>query len=77
MNQTPSVPIMFHFAAEDAHISMDDVAVVEKAQPDAPLFLYEADHGFNCNHRATTTSQQRCLPCPARMNFLMPISDEA
>jgi len=53
MGQTPSVPIMFHFAAEDAHISMDDVAVVEKAQPDAPLFIYEADHGFNCNHRAS------------------------
>lgn len=53
MSQTSSVPVMFHFAAEDAHISMDDVAVVEKAQPDAPLFLYEADHGFNCNHRAS------------------------
>jgi len=53
MSQTPRVPVMFHFAAEDAHISMDDVAVVEKAQPDAPLFVYEADHGFNCNHRAS------------------------
>jgi carboxymethylenebutenolidase len=53
MTQTPSVPVMFHFAAEDAHISLDDVGVVEKLQPDAPVFLYEADHGFNCNHRAS------------------------
>ena len=53
MGLTPTAPVMFHFAAEDAHISMDDVAVVEQAQPDAPLFVYEADHGFNCNHRAS------------------------
>lgn len=53
MSQTPTVPVMFHFAGEDAHISMADVAVVEKAQPKAPLFVYEADHGFNCNHRAS------------------------
>jgi carboxymethylenebutenolidase len=53
MSQTPTVPVMFHFAGEDAHISMADVAVVEKAQPNAPLFVYEADHGFNCNHRAS------------------------
>lgn len=53
ISQTPGVPVMFHFAAADAHISMDDVAMVEKTQPDAPLFIYEADHGFNCNHRAS------------------------
>ncbi len=47
------VPVMFHFAAEDAHISQDDVALVQKAQPESPLFVYPADHGFNCNHRAT------------------------
>ena len=53
LGQKPTVPVMFHFAAEDAHISQDDVALVQKAQPESPLFVYPADHGFNCNHRAT------------------------
>ncbi|MGB1617161.1 MAG: dienelactone hydrolase family protein [Pseudomonadales bacterium] len=53
LDRQPTVPVMFHFAAEDAHISQDDVALVQKAQPESPLFVYPADHGFNCNHRAT------------------------
>ncbi len=32
---------------------MDQVEAIKAALPDAPAFVYEADHGFNCDHRAT------------------------
>ena len=53
MHRSPKVPVMFHFASEDAHISLDDVDVVKNALPNAPVQIYAADHGFNCNHRAS------------------------
>jgi len=53
MQRQPKVPVMFHFASEDAHISLDDVEAVKTAQPEAPVHVYTADHGFNCSHRAS------------------------
>ncbi|MEQ8861412.1 MAG: dienelactone hydrolase family protein [Pseudomonadales bacterium] len=46
-------PVMMHFGEKDAHISLDDVAKIRKAQPAAQVFVYPADHGFNCDHRAS------------------------
>ncbi len=60
-------PVMMHFGEKDAHISMSDVEKVRKAQPDVQVFLYDAGHGFNCNHResydaaATATAKERTL----------------
>jgi carboxymethylenebutenolidase len=46
-------PVMMHFGEKDAHISMSDVETVQKAQPDVQVFVYDAEHGFNCDHRAS------------------------
>ena len=46
-------PVMMHFGEQDAMISMDDVALVKAAQPDVVVHTYDADHGFNCDHRAS------------------------
>ena len=59
------VPVMMHFGDQDAHIPVSDVDKIRAAQPAATVHLYEADHGFNCNHRgsfnqaAATTAAQR------------------
>ena len=53
LDKLPSKPIMFHFGDRDAFIPMDQVDAIKAALPDAPAFVYEADHGFNCDHRAT------------------------
>jgi carboxymethylenebutenolidase len=42
-----------HFGELDAHIPMTDVEAVKAAQPDTPVYVYPADHGFNCNHRGS------------------------
>lgn len=51
--RTAKCPVMMHFGEKDAHIPMTDVATVRKAQPDVQVFVYDADHGFNCDHRAS------------------------
>ncbi|XOV81621.1 MAG: dienelactone hydrolase family protein [bacterium] len=51
LDNTPKCPVIFHFGELDAHIPMSDVEAVKAAQPDSPVYVYAADHGFNCDHR--------------------------
>ncbi len=53
MEKTPKCPVIMHFGELDAHIPMSDVDAVKAAQPDTPVHVYNADHGFNCDHRAS------------------------
>lgn len=50
---TPKVPTMLHFGTKDAGIPLDDVERVRKAYPDVTIHMYEAGHGFNCDHRGS------------------------
>ena len=60
-------PVIMHFGELDEHIPMSDVDNVKAAQPDVPVYVYDADHGFNCDHRgsyneaAATLAKQRTL----------------
>ncbi|MDR2334021.1 MAG: dienelactone hydrolase family protein [Burkholderiaceae bacterium] len=49
----PGVPVMAHFGDRDAHISVESVKALEKAHPEIQVFLYAADHGFNCDQRGS------------------------
>jgi len=51
--RVPRCPVMMHFGERDAHIPMSDVETIRKAQPDVQIFVYDADHGFNCDERAS------------------------
>ena len=53
LEQSPNIPLQFHFAELDAHIPMSDVDLIRNAYPHCGLFTYDADHGFNCDHRAS------------------------
>jgi len=53
LDRSPKIPTMMHFGAQDAHIPVSDVEKIRAAQPDAVVHLYDADHGFNCNHRGS------------------------
>ena len=50
-----------HFGELDAHIPMSDVEAVKSAQPDVPVYVYDADHGFNCNHRGSYHAESAAL----------------
>ena len=44
---------MLHFGTLDKHIPKADIDRVQAAHPDVQIFWYEADHGFNCDARAS------------------------
>ncbi|QNP47111.1 dienelactone hydrolase family protein [Diaphorobacter aerolatus] len=49
----PKVPLMAHFADRDTHIPVESVKALEQAHPEIQVFLYAADHGFNCDQRGS------------------------
>ena len=49
----PRVPVLAHFGEKDHWISLTSVEAFKKAHPDVEVHLYAADHGFNCDQRAS------------------------
>jgi carboxymethylenebutenolidase len=46
-------PLLMHFGEHDQGIPLTDVERIRVAHPEATIHLYNAGHGFNCNHRAS------------------------
>ena len=57
----PQCPMVMHFGALDAHIPLSDVERVAAALPDVPVHVYDADHGFNCDHRGSYDAESAAL----------------
>ena len=53
IDRVPVVPMIMHFGERDHAIPMEDVDKIEAAWPDATVYRYDAEHGFNCDHRAS------------------------
>ena len=49
----PKVPLMGHFGDKDQHIPVDGVKKLAEKYPQHPIYIYSADHGFNCDHRGS------------------------
>lgn len=60
-------PLLMHFGSRDGSILASDVEAIQNAHPEARVHVYDADHGFNCDHRteydeaAATLSRERTL----------------
>lgn len=48
----PQVPVLAHFGDKDHWISLESVQAFRQAHPEVEVHVYEANHGFNCDHRA-------------------------
>jgi carboxymethylenebutenolidase len=53
IDKTPQIPMMMHFGERDHAIPLDDVDKISAAWPKVTVHLYDAEHGFNCDHRAS------------------------
>ena len=53
LDRAPKCPLVMHFGKLDVHIPLADVDKVKAALPEVDVHLYDADHGFNCDHRAS------------------------
>ena len=63
----PRCPVMAHFGNRDHWIPVEGVQAFSQAHPEVQAFIYEADHGFNCDQRgsydeaAAMTARDRTL----------------
>jgi carboxymethylenebutenolidase len=53
LGEKPKVPVMLHFGEKDKHIPISDVNKIKQAYPSMPVYVYDADHGFNCDERGS------------------------
>jgi carboxymethylenebutenolidase len=67
--EMPRCPVMMHFGAKDAHIGPAEIEKIRRAHPDLPLFLYDAGHGFNCDHRKDFEPQSASLARQRTLEF--------
>ncbi len=50
----PKVPTQLHFGEKDAGIPLTDVEAIRAKRPDVEIYIYPgAQHGFNCEERAS------------------------
>lgn len=69
--EKPSCPVMLHFGADDSHIGPDQVEAVREAHPEVELFVYAgAEHGFNCDARASFNSKQASIARQRTLEFV-------
>lgn len=69
-DQVARCPVMMHFGELDQMIPMSDVDDIRAAQPDSDVFTYPADHGFNCDHRASHNADAAALAKERTLGFL-------
>ena len=70
-SEEPSCPVMLHFGAKDSHIGTDQIKAVRTAHPDVEIFVYEeAEHGFNCDARASYHPASATLARERTLAFL-------
>ncbi|HSB86839.1 MAG TPA: dienelactone hydrolase family protein [Ilumatobacteraceae bacterium] len=53
IDRVPQVPMIMHFGERDHAIPLEDVDKIAAAWPDVSVHLYDAEHGFNCDHRGS------------------------
>lgn len=66
---TPSCPVIMHFGARDAHIPLADVERIKHLLPDVPVYVYDAEHGFNCDHRSSYHAASAALARQRTVDF--------
>jgi carboxymethylenebutenolidase len=52
-DEKPGCPTILHFGERDKGIPLTDVEIIRKARPDVAIYIYPADHGFNCDERGS------------------------
>ena len=57
VDETENCPMLMHFGEHDKGIPLSDVEQIKQKHPDADVHIYDADHGFNCDHRASYSAE--------------------
>jgi carboxymethylenebutenolidase len=68
--EMPKCPVMAHFGERDSMIPVTGVKALAAAHPAAQVFLYPADHGFNCDQRGSYDAASARLARERTLAFL-------
>jgi carboxymethylenebutenolidase len=63
-------PVMAHFGERDAVIPVEGARKFAAAHPEAQVFIYAADHGFNCDQRGSYDAAAAKLARERTLAFL-------
>ena len=66
----PQCPVMAHFGDQDHWIPMEGIEAFKKAQPEVAVHVYPANHGFNCDQRASYNEAAATLARERSLAFL-------
>ena len=69
-SERPKCPVMLHFGERDQHIPVASVEEFKEAQPTSPVYIYAADHGFNCDQRESYDASAAKLARERTLKFL-------
>jgi carboxymethylenebutenolidase len=59
--EAPQCPIELHFGENDAGIPPENRALIAEWEPQVPIHLYPAGHGFTCDHRPDYHAESSAL----------------
>jgi len=68
--ERPQCPVMAHFGERDSMIPVEGVRKLAAAHPEAQVFIYAADHGFNCDQRSAFDAAAAKLARERTLQFL-------
>jgi carboxymethylenebutenolidase len=70
-DDTPKVPTQLHFGEKDAGIPLSDVDIIRAKRPDVEIHVYPgAQHGFNCDERASYDPANAGIAKQRSLDFL-------
>ena len=70
LGKTPKCPMLYHFGGQDTHIPQSDVEKIRAADPRGTFYIYpEAEHGFNCDMRASFNAEAAKLARQRTLDF--------
>jgi carboxymethylenebutenolidase len=52
LDKKTHAPVIYHFGSKDKTLPPEAIEKIRVADPGGEFHVYEADHGFNCDHRA-------------------------
>lgn len=68
-DEAPRCPTILHFGKEDGHIPLSTVEAIGAAQPQVPIYLYDAGHGFSCDQRVSFNETAHVLAWQRTLDF--------
>jgi carboxymethylenebutenolidase len=70
LDRLPNCPVMLHYGERDQNIPRERIEQVRATHPQAQIYMYHADHGFNCDARASYDAPSAALAWARTQEFL-------